>query len=657
MPRRLLLKNEWRPTVALLSLLIFFSFAIIHAGGAQGGESARRHPALSPEQMSAAPLFLQETKKRLASVRSVDTAEGSRVTVVSDVAVNDYSAYLSSNRFYVVIPEADASRLQNTLRGQGFDDVKIQKRDGDVVLSFRLGIGVKARVEQKFNRLDIIFTMTIRPTTGNTSTNRNTSGSGESPGQTISRVTGSGMSPPNTNTSTASTSGTGGTETYGTSTGRRRTRGNRSGRSSSSDSNSSDVETSTGTSGATGASGSTNSNGSTGTTGSIAGTTPTTSNTTSSPTTSTNTDTTAGTSSLASPSATPAGQLAQAQQPVTQQPPTVADPVVTDTGFAAAVRSNWLPLLIGALVLITLALVLLTRSRARRELPPPPPPVMTARKEVVKETPKTKPAVSAATSAATAAALAQESATKAAPAAKPVAKADAASPLTKAEPLAKETKPAVAETKPAVAETKPVVAGAPVDRASVEVKHLLAGEKFDEAVVSTSQAATRQVVATELLGALSGRDAERRDRARAAYVKHGYFDEATRALRTAQAPAERASAAHSLGLVQDRSATPHLVAALEDKDPEVRRAAITALAEVRDPEAIGPLNKLLDREKSRKVPLTLVRRAIEASATVGTEQPVAKATATASPTTEQASALVGESAKAKDDEDREVFEI
>jgi hypothetical protein len=95
------------------------------------------------------------------------------------------------------------------------------------------------------------------------------------------------------------------------------------------------------------------------------------------------------------------------------------------------------------------------------------------------------------------------------------------------------------------------------------------------------------------------------------------------------------------------------VAALEDEDPEVRRAAVNALAELRDPSAIGPLNALLEREKNRKVPHSLIRRAIEASATIDLPEAAAS---TPAATAKDATATSTEK-KDKDDEDREVFEI
>jgi len=98
-------------------------------------------------------------------------------------------------------------------------------------------------------------------------------------------------------------------------------------------------------------------------------------------------------------------------------------------------------------------------------------------------------------------------------------------------------------------------------------------------------------------------------------MKHGYFDDATRDLRTAESENERAAAARRLSFVQDREATPHLVGALGDSSPDVRRAAVEALMDLRDPAAIAPLNSLLQNETDRKVSRNLISQAIEACAT------------------------------------------
>src|SRR3989454_5558920 len=159
------------------------------------------------------------------------------------------------------------------------------------------------------------------------------------------------------------------------------------------------------------------------------------------------------------------------------------------------------------------------------------------------------------------------------------------------------------------------------ERADVEVKNLLAGRSYEVQVIEAPDAATRQIIATELLSALSEKHTDQHERARQAFLDHGYFDEATRDLRTADSPAERAAAARKLGLVGSRLATTHVNAALFDTAPEVRRAAVEALGQFGDPSAVAPLNELLARETSRQVPESLVRQAINSITPVDTVTP------------------------------------
>ncbi|MET0624506.1 MAG: HEAT repeat domain-containing protein, partial [Pyrinomonadaceae bacterium] len=136
----------------------------------------------------------------------------------------------------------------------------------------------------------------------------------------------------------------------------------------------------------------------------------------------------------------------------------------------------------------------------------------------------------------------------------------------------------------------------------------------------------------ELLAALAGRNPQRRERAGTAFVKEGYFDETARDLREADAPAERAAAARSLALLGDRSATPHLVAALEDQNLDVRRAAVEALGSLRDPVAVEPLEALLERERNERnrIPPRVIRVAAdacrEAAEIAAAPEPVAETT-------------------------------
>lgn len=147
------------------------------------------------------------------------------------------------------------------------------------------------------------------------------------------------------------------------------------------------------------------------------------------------------------------------------------------------------------------------------------------------------------------------------------------------------------------------------------VKNLMNGGSYDESIIGSDDPETRQLVGAELLAAIVGRNDQRREYARAAFIKHGYFDDATRDLRTAGSANERAAAARRLSFVHDSEATPHLIGALEDTSPDVRRSAVEALMDLRDPAAIGPLNALMQTENDRKVPRTLIRNAIDACAT------------------------------------------
>ena len=195
--------------------------------------------------------------------------------------------------------------------------------------------------------------------------------------------------------------------------------------------------------------------------------------------------------------------------------------------------------------------------------------------------------------------------------------ADVAAPAAVAAAVATSIQPAgaagpVIQTSPALPDS---ARQARVATVAEQVKNVMAGEAYDPSLIGSDDRETRQLVGAELLSALVGRNLQRRDRARAAFMNHGYFDDATRDLRIADAPVERAAAARRLSFVHDREATPHLIAALDDAAPEVRRTAVEALMDLRDPAAVGPLNSLMQIETDRKVPRTLIKHAIDACAT------------------------------------------
>jgi hypothetical protein len=97
--------------------------------------------------------------KRLAAIRTSETRDGSRVLITSDATLSDYQAYTEGGRFNVLIPTALEPQEKGRLRGRGFTDIQVGQRGEDVILSFGLAAGGRARVNQRFNRLEVIFTV------------------------------------------------------------------------------------------------------------------------------------------------------------------------------------------------------------------------------------------------------------------------------------------------------------------------------------------------------------------------------------------------------------------------------------------------------------------------------------------------------------------
>src|SRR4051812_32155055 len=96
------------------------------------------------------------SSRRVIVGRGSDTANGSRTTITADDSLNDYSAYRSGDRFYVVLPKSAAGAVSKG-SGKGYTDVQVQQRGDSVVVSYKVQPGAKPRVEQKFNRLDVVF--------------------------------------------------------------------------------------------------------------------------------------------------------------------------------------------------------------------------------------------------------------------------------------------------------------------------------------------------------------------------------------------------------------------------------------------------------------------------------------------------------------------
>lgn len=620
MPRSLPYSNKWR----LVLVALVFMIPLFYAGQRAGAQKAQKIKPAPTGNPGTAPAVPQAQKKNLTRVTSAETPEGSSIAIISDSALNDYSAYRGGDRFYVLIPAADASRVANGLRGRGFADVRAQKRGNDVLLSFKLLQGATAHVSQKFNRLEIIITVPalVAANAQANANNANNSNNTSNPGNTNNRT-----QPNNSN----GTGNTGNTSSVNSNT---RTPPNNG--SANPIGNGTNPIATTPQNNAGQQNSATNPNLNNQPAGIPIGPN--------------GTVTQQGTEGfppvnpvnpLASPSATvPPDQVAQQlpnAPPV--NPATTTAPVTTNapapagsTSLGAQLKQNWVLILIALAAAGLIAWVFLARSRgdqslveermeslresktgaikaARAEPSVVAAPIVTPSAKV-KAKPVAEPLVEPAALETEPAFESEPEASAFSPVASiaaPVAAEMASAPAAEAEPEEAFEAKGIEPVVPVLA--KPVAS----EQASEEVTNLLAGHDYDKEVIDTQHADARQMVAAELLAALAGRNIVRHERARAAFIEHGYFDDATRTLRTAESPAERASSARSLGLVRDHSATPHLVAALEDKAPEVRRAAVESLAEVRDPAAVASLEALRDREKDRKIPPALIQHAIEAS--------------------------------------------
>lgn len=574
--------------------------------------------------------------KRVTPLRGSDTPEGSRVTVTADAPLNDYAAYKSGDRFYVVVPgAANSGGGASGVRGRGYSDVQTQRRGNDLVYSFKLQPGAKARVSQRFNRLDVVFDSpgggSASAANNSTAANTNRNSTRETPATSTTRNTA-------TATDTASQANAPDASTANAeralAEAERALAANAAARRRAENTNAfNPVPLDPAFAGQPGVA--------------------------------PNANATPFVSDIPPPD-----QIAQAQPPPVSMPaqpvvnpPTTGVPTVVTPTFGAFVTRNWgwLALLL-ALLVLGLGFLFVKRDGTATRAADPVPPHAVGGANVVEEsfeereysepkvissgarggatvasatmldsTAAADPVIANSTASnSTAADLATGAAVVAAPAiiAAGVAGANEDDSRAQDEPDGK-----VRESK-----TRHIVApvtDAELDDAEIvaaEVRNLLAGEEYNGKIIESAGDHARTLVNAELVAALAGRDEARRTAAREAFMSYGYFDRATHDLQHARASAERASAARALGFVASALATPALIRALTDKSPEVRRASVEALAEVRDPAAVPALEARRKHEKRRDMPRQLITRAITACA-AGTPATTVTAPADAAATT------------------------
>ncbi|MDT5269696.1 MAG: hypothetical protein QOH49_1882 [Acidobacteriota bacterium] len=92
------------------------------------------------------------------TLSTTETAEGSRVRITSDAALDGYRTYTEGGRFFVLVPEADAAVLASGgFAARGFTRVEAGQRGDDALIAFTLAPNVAPRVRATFNRLEILF--------------------------------------------------------------------------------------------------------------------------------------------------------------------------------------------------------------------------------------------------------------------------------------------------------------------------------------------------------------------------------------------------------------------------------------------------------------------------------------------------------------------
>jgi hypothetical protein len=135
----------------------FKTFLIVLAcvSAAAGFDGPRARAAAS--NSAADSPATREARKRVLAVTGGDTADGSRLSVTADAPLDDYSSYVDGDRVFVLISQATLINAKGDARGRGFEEMRVEGRGDDVVLSFHLRQGATVRIGQNFNRLEITF--------------------------------------------------------------------------------------------------------------------------------------------------------------------------------------------------------------------------------------------------------------------------------------------------------------------------------------------------------------------------------------------------------------------------------------------------------------------------------------------------------------------
>jgi hypothetical protein len=148
-------------------------------GGAEGNRPSRTGTltasarpdssgGTTPASYDDAPADVDPSFMRTASLRTSSSKQGPLVTIAADSPLHDYTTFSNGSVFYLVLPNATGKLNPQLMDGRGLGSVRLEQSGSNLVISFIVPRGSAARVRQKFNRLEVLFTAEGAEPTGAT---------------------------------------------------------------------------------------------------------------------------------------------------------------------------------------------------------------------------------------------------------------------------------------------------------------------------------------------------------------------------------------------------------------------------------------------------------------------------------------------------------
>ena len=134
---------------SFLRTLVISIIALGCAGSLLCSGFATRHALARSGNKSA-------SRPHKATLRVSDSPEGSRIVLTADQSLNSYEAYRRGDRFYLKIPLSSIP-VDDSVRGHAFSEVRIEQSYGATIISFHLHPDATTRVEQRGNKIEIVF--------------------------------------------------------------------------------------------------------------------------------------------------------------------------------------------------------------------------------------------------------------------------------------------------------------------------------------------------------------------------------------------------------------------------------------------------------------------------------------------------------------------